>query len=128
MKLASRLLLSALLSGTALSTANLSALAQSPDPAARRAFFGRSAFAHHQLFLRRAWAMMGTKGDARRCLSFCRKGQTINYLRQAGASPSDPPLDFMAVTDHSEFLGALRTFDDPKQRVGPRSCRAPSPR
>src|SRR5271155_3428115 len=94
----------ALLASSALVTAQ----AQQSDPAARQAFFGDLHL--HTSYSFDAWAMMGTKITPDEAYRFA-KGQTIPYLGKQ-VHRADPPLDFLAVTDHSEYIGVMRELDD----------------
>jgi hypothetical protein len=78
------------------------------DPVHRQAFFGDLHL--HTSYSFDAWSMMGTKTAPDEAYRFA-KGQTIDY--QGKKVKRDHPLDFMAVTDHSEYLGVFRTLDDP---------------
>ena len=78
------------------------------DPVHRQAFFGDLHL--HTSYSFDAWSMMGTKTTPDEAYRFA-KGQTIDY--QGKKVKRDHPLDFMAVTDHSEYLGVFRTLDDP---------------
>ncbi|HZZ33982.1 MAG TPA: DUF3604 domain-containing protein [Phenylobacterium sp.] len=91
------------------------------DPAARRAFFGELHL--HTVMSFDAWAF-GTKVTPDQAYKFAR-GETIMVpasqvateqgIKGTGAVPARRawPLDFTAVTDHSEYLGAMTQLDDP---------------
>lgn len=91
------------------------------DPAARRAFFGELHL--HTVMSFDAWAF-GTKVTPDQAYKFAR-GETImvpasQVATEQGIKASGPvparrawPLDFTAVTDHSEYLGAMTQLDDP---------------
>ena len=85
------------------------ASAQGSDPAKRQAWFGDLHL--HTSFSFDAWALMGTKITPDEAYRFA-KGETITYLGKQ-VHRVDPPLDFLAVTDHSEYLGVMRQLDDP---------------
>ena len=78
-----------------------------PDAASRRAFFGDLHL--HTGFSFDAYAMMGTRITPDEAYKFAR-GLPITYLGQTVQRPR--PLDFTAVTDHSEFMGTLNQLDD----------------
>jgi len=96
------------------------ALAQDPAPAQRRAFFGELHL--HTGLSFDAWTF-GSKVLPDQAYKFGR-GDTVvvpaaQLGRQQGLEGKDIavrrpwPLDFMAVTDHSEYLGAMHQLDDP---------------
>ncbi|MEI9930198.1 MAG: DUF3604 domain-containing protein [Rhizomicrobium sp.] len=85
------------------------ALAQGSDPAKRQAWFGDLHL--HTSFSFDAWALMGTKITPDEAYRFA-KGETIPYLGKQ-VHREDPPLDFLAITDHSEYMGVMRQLDDP---------------
>ena len=94
---------------------SVSALAESVganDPANRHAFFGDLHL--HTSYSFDAWAF-GTKTTPDEAYRFA-KGKTIDYLGKQIRRP-DGPLDFMAVTDHSEYIGVLRDADDPNSAL-----------
>jgi hypothetical protein len=90
-------------------------------PEARRAFFGELHL--HTTMSFDAWSF-GTKVTPDQAYRFAR-GETVTVpaaqvqveqgLQTAADVPARRawPLDFAAVTDHSEFLGALHQLDDP---------------
>jgi hypothetical protein len=80
------------------------------DPSARQVYFGDLHL--HTSYSFDAWALLGAKITPDEAYRFA-KGETITYLGKQ-VHRADPPLDFLAVTDHSEFIGALRNLDDPK--------------
>lgn len=57
-----------------------------------------------------AYMLMGTKTTPEEAYAFAR-GDTINYLGQPVRRSE--PLDFLAVTDHSENIGVFNQLDDP---------------
>jgi hypothetical protein len=91
------------------------------DPADRRAFFGELHL--HTVMSFDAWTF-GTKVTPDQAYKFAR-GETVMVpaaqvqkeqgLAVSGMVPAKRawPLDFTAVTDHSEFLGAMTQLDDP---------------
>jgi hypothetical protein len=91
------------------------------DPAARRAFFGELHL--HTVMSFDAWTF-GTKVTPDQAYKFAR-GETIMVpvsqvaieqgVKTTAAVPARRawPLDFTAVTDHSEYLGAMTQLDDP---------------
>ena len=91
------------------------------DPAARRAFFGELHL--HTVMSFDAWTF-GTKVTPDQAYKFAR-GETVmvpavQVAKQQGLSPTGAapakrawPLDFTAVTDHSEYLGAMTQLDVP---------------
>ena len=87
-----------LLLGAALSLSpGLASAAQPSDPAHRQAYFGDLHL--HTSFSFDAWALMGTKTTPDEAYRFA-KGQTIDFMGKKVRRAE--PLDFMAVTDHSE--------------------------
>jgi hypothetical protein len=98
-----------LLAGVAAFAIGSVALAQGSDPAKREALFGDLHL--HTSFSFDAWALMGTKITPDDAYNFA-EGKTITYLGKQ-VHRVDPPLDFLAVTDHSEYLGVMRQLDDP---------------
>jgi hypothetical protein len=57
-----------------------------------------------------AYVLMGTKTTPDEAYAFA-KGDTVNYLGQP--IRRSEPLDFLAVTDHSENIGVFNQLDDP---------------
>ena len=57
-----------------------------------------------------AYMLMGTKTTPEQAYAFA-KGDTIDYLGQP--VKRSEPLDFLAVTDHSENIGVFNQLDDP---------------
>ena len=90
-------------------TAGAAAKADTPEAAAdRRAFFGDLHL--HTGFSFDAYSFMGTRITPDEAYRFAR-GLPITYLGQTVRRPR--PLDFTAVTDHSEFMGSLNQLEDP---------------
>lgn len=79
-----------------------------PDPSQRRAFFGDLHL--HTGFSFDAYSLMGTRTTPDEAYRYAR-GEPITYLGRTIRRAE--PLDFTAVTDHSEFLGVLNQLDDP---------------
>lgn len=73
----------------------------------RQAFFGDLHL--HTTFSFDAFALMGTKTTPEEAYKFG-KGEPITYFGHT--VKRSEPLDFMAVTDHSEFMGVLNQLDD----------------
>lgn len=90
--------------GVAAETADVAAV----DPSARRAFYGELHL--HTAYSFDAWGLMGTRIGPDEAYRFAR-GEAVDYggkmIRRGW------PLDFMAVTDHSENMGLLNQLDDP---------------
>src|SRR5258708_22755294 len=76
-------------------------------PAERRALFGELHL--HTTMSFDAWTF-GTRVTPDEAYKFG-QGQTVTV--QGRPATRSWPLDFMAVTDHSEFMGALTQLDDP---------------
>jgi len=83
-----------------------------PDASQRRAFFGDLHL--HTGFSFDAYSFMGTRTTPDEAYRFA-KGEPITYLGQTVKRPA--PLDFIAVTDHSEFMGTLNQLDDPNSAL-----------
>jgi hypothetical protein len=58
-----------------------------------------------------AYMLFGAKVDPEGAYRFGR-GEAVSYLGDE-VKRSTPPLDFLAVTDHSENIGVFNTLDDP---------------
>jgi hypothetical protein len=87
--------------------AHAQAAAQTPDH--RRAYFGELHL--HTAYSFDAWSLMGTKTTPDQAYKFAR-GETV---RVGGVDARRGwPLDFAAVTDHSENIGVMNQLDDPK--------------
>jgi hypothetical protein len=86
------------------------ARADPPAPSKRQAYFGDLHL--HTSYSFDAWTLLGVKTTPDEAYRFA-KGEVIDYLGKK-IHRADPPLDFMAVTDHSEFLGVMRQLDEPK--------------
>ena len=61
-----------------------------------------------------AYVLMGAKANPDDAYRFAR-GEAVNYLGHT--VQRDEPLDFLAVTDHSENLGVMNTLDDPNSAL-----------
>ena len=93
-----------LLLATALALTAASASAAEAD---RQAYFGDLHL--HTGLSYDAWGMFGVKIMPDEAYRFAR-GEPISYLGRTVRRAE--PLDFLAVTDHSEFLGVLNQLDD----------------
>ncbi len=82
--------------------------ASTSDAAARRVYFGELHLHTGNSF--DAYAFMGTRTTPDEALQFAR-GEPITFLGQMVQRPR--PLDFAAVTDHSEYLGVIKQMGDP---------------
>jgi hypothetical protein len=78
------------------------------DPSKRQAWFGDTHL--HTSFSFDAWAKYGSKITPDEAYRFG-QGETVTYLGRPAKRAH--PLDFMAVTDHSEYMGAMNQLDDP---------------
>ena len=92
------------------------AQAQGPDVVAgipanpeREAYFGDLHL--HTSYSFDAYILFGAKVDPENAYRFAR-GETVNYLGDE-VKRTTPPLDFLAVTDHSENIGVFNTLEDP---------------
>jgi Protein of unknown function (DUF3604) len=102
-----RLILAAAASLAALAVTH-SATSAPSAPETRRAFFGDLHL--HTGYSFDAYALMGARTEPETAYLFA-KGRPVDYL---GASVRrSRPLDFFAVTDHSEYLGSFRQLVDP---------------
>jgi hypothetical protein len=82
--------------------------APAPPPADRRALFGELHL--HTGYSFDAYVIMGARTTPEDAYRFGR-GEPVAYLGQTVQRPR--PLDFMAVTDHAEYLGVFNQMDDP---------------
>ncbi|MGZ6037225.1 MAG: DUF3604 domain-containing protein [Phenylobacterium sp.] len=82
--------------------------AAASGPAGRRAYFGELHL--HTAYSFDAWSLMSTKTTPDQALKFAR-GEAIPF----GDTHAQRawPLDFAAVTDHSENMGVMNQLDDP---------------
>ena len=78
-------------------------------PESRQAFFGELHI--HTGYSYDAWTLVGTRTTPDYAYKFAR-GETVEYLGKPVQRPW--PLDFMAVTDHSEYLGVLNNLENPE--------------
>src|SRR5690606_26590555 len=92
------------------------ALDESPRPAAgpasRKALYGDLRM--HTGWSFDAWGMLGVQTTPRDAYLFA-SGRPVNYMGHPVIK--DRPLDFMAVTDHSEYLAVLGELDDPDSEL-----------
>jgi hypothetical protein len=77
-------------------------------PDQRRVFFGDLHL--HTAYSFDAWSLMGTKTTPDEAYKFAR-GETIQFMGRPVRRAW--PLDFTAVTDHSENMGVMNQLDDP---------------
>jgi hypothetical protein len=128
------LLIAALLAGCAARTADRAAGAtgtaaspgQSVAPDQRRVFFGDLHL--HTAYSFDAWSLMGTKTTPDEAYKFAR-GETVQFMGKPVRRAW--PLDFTAVTDHSENMGVMNQLDDPstafaQSQMGERIIKNPS--
>lgn len=99
----------------ALTAAGAAAAADSnlPSNPDRNAYFGDLHL--HTSYSFDAYILFGAKVDPEGAYRFAR-GDTVSYLG-ADAHRSTPPLDFLAVTDHSENIGVFNTLEDPNSAL-----------
>jgi hypothetical protein len=88
------------------------AVPASAEGPARRALYGDLHL--HTAYSFDAYVMMGTKVTPDQAYRFA-KGDTIHVLGETVKRKE--PLDFLAVTDHSENIGAFRDLDDPNSPI-----------
>ena len=89
--------------------ASASASATEKAPYERQAWFGDLHL--HTSYSFDAYVLFGAKVDPDAAYRFAR-GESIPYAGDT-IHRSTPPLDFMAVTDHSENIGVFTTLEDP---------------
>jgi hypothetical protein len=75
----------------------------------RHAYFGDLHL--HTTYSFDAYVLLGAKIDPDQAYKFAR-GEAVPYLGGT-IRRSTPPLDFLAVTDHSENIGVFNTLEDP---------------
>jgi Protein of unknown function (DUF3604) len=78
------------------------------DPAARQALYGDLHL--HTSYSFDAYVLFGAQVDPDGAYRFAR-GESVDYL--GGPAKRNEPLDFLAVTDHSENIGVFNSLDDP---------------
>lgn len=81
-------------------------------PEDRRAFFGETHL--HTSYSFDAYGFTAARTDPDLAYRFA-KGEPVEYLGMQVRR--NEPLDFMAVTDHAEFMGILNQLDDPNSAV-----------
>ncbi len=79
----------------------------------REAFYGDLHL--HTIYSFDAYLLFGAKIDPDAAYRFA-KGESVSYLGRDIHRVS-PPLDFMAVTDHSENIGVFNTAEDPDSEL-----------
>jgi outer membrane receptor protein involved in Fe transport len=77
-------------------------------PAERQAFYGDLHL--HTSYSFDAYVLFGAKVDPDAAYRFAR-GESVDFL--GGGAKRNEPLDFLAVTDHSENIGVFNSLDDP---------------
>jgi hypothetical protein len=88
--------------------AHAAVAASAAGPAGRRAYFGELHL--HTAYSFDAWSLMGAKTTPDQALKFAR-GEVIPFGKTHAQRAW--PLDFAAVTDHSENMGVMNQLDDP---------------
>ena len=98
----------------ALTFAMSAALAASAyaEPAERQAYYGDLHL--HTSYSFDAYVLFGAKVDPDAAYRFAR-GESVEFLG-SGARRNEP-LDFLAVTDHSENIGVFNSLDDPNSEL-----------
>ncbi|MGE3690406.1 MAG: DUF3604 domain-containing protein [Novosphingobium sp.] len=100
----------ALLAGLAAIAVSHGAFSGTPAPESRRAFFGELHL--HTGYSFDAYALMGSRAEPDMAWRFA-MGEPVEYLGQTVRRSR--PLDFMALTDHAEYLGAsMRGLSNPE--------------
>src|ERR1700692_4184883 len=79
-----------------------------PDPAERQAYYGDLHL--HTSYAFDAYLLFGAKVDPDAAYRFAR-GESVDFL--GSSAKRNEPLDFLAVTDHSENIGVFNSLDDP---------------
>jgi hypothetical protein len=88
-------------------------LAGIPANPQREAYFGDLHL--HTSYSFDAYILFGAKVDPENAYRFAR-GEAVNYLGDE-VKRTTPPLDFLAVTDHSENIGVFNTLEDPNSAL-----------
>jgi hypothetical protein len=78
------------------------------DPVDRQAYYGDLHL--HTSYSFDAYVLFGAQVDPDAAYRFAR-GESVNFL--GGTAKRSEPLDFLAVTDHSENIGVFNSLDDP---------------
>jgi len=78
------------------------------DPADRQAYYGDLHL--HTSYSFDAYILFGAQVDPDAAYRFAR-GESVDFL--GGRAKRNEPLDFLAVTDHSENIGVFNSLDDP---------------
>jgi len=79
----------------------------------RQAYFGDLHL--HTNYSFDAYLLFGAKVSPNEAYRYAR-GEAVNYLGE-NIRRVTPPLDFLAVTDHSENIGVFNTLDDPNSEL-----------
>jgi len=90
--------------------APLAGAATAPE---RQAYFGDLHL--HTSYSFDAYILFGAKVTPDEAYRYAR-GETVTYLGEQ-IHRSTPPLDFLAVTDHSENIGVFNTLEDPQSEL-----------
>ena len=91
-------------------TRDAQAAEHAPD---RHAYFGDLHL--HTSYSFDAYILFGAKVTPDEAYHYA-KGETVTYLGEP-IHRTTPPLDFLAVTDHSENIGVFNTLEDPKSEL-----------
>src|ERR1700684_4715840 len=78
------------------------------EPAQRQAYYGDLHL--HTSYSFDAYVLFGAKVDPDAAYRFAR-GESVDFL--GSTAKRNEPLDFLAVTDHSENIGVFNSLDDP---------------
>jgi hypothetical protein len=95
---------------SALAAQGQTAATAAPD---RHAYFGDLHL--HTSYSFDAYILFGAKVTPEEAYRYA-KGETVTYLGEP-IHRSTPPLDFLAVTDHSENIGVFNTLEDPNSEL-----------
>jgi uncharacterized protein DUF3604 len=82
------------------------------DPADRQPYYGDLHL--HTAYSFDAYVLFGTQVDPDAAYRFAR-GESVTLL--GGSVRRNEPLDFLAVTDHSENIGVFNSLDDPNSEL-----------